>query len=331
MSKELNLTKEIAEQFLLFPDSVELEEFTAIEDTAAEILSRRKGPLRLCGLRELSESACRSLSKHQGRLTLILVERLSLNAAKLLINHKNLYFHACDQLLIQGMPSRPPGYFPDKEDFPIQVKLLGWLNSPFHSNVTPSKMELTPENAATLAKHFPTDQTMHLNGWFEKIDNCTLQKLVPYTGAIEIAADQLKENAYSVIPKLNASELSIDNSEFCYPEDFSENMANALLTFRNKLTIPDFLPLSDEIKTILKQHPSLSHWGSMEEPSIQVTCGTCGSTKSHRLAKNDHGEGYENVLNCIKHNSWQISPDHGYICPECSLFPEFVRLTPTNV
>ena len=43
MSKKKVLTKEIAEEFLEDEGSVNLEEFTAIEDEAAESLSKHKG------------------------------------------------------------------------------------------------------------------------------------------------------------------------------------------------------------------------------------------------------------------------------------------------
>jgi formylglycine-generating enzyme required for sulfatase activity len=50
MSDESLLTKEIAEQFLADPDSVNLSEFTAIEDAAAEMLLEHDGELSLDGL-----------------------------------------------------------------------------------------------------------------------------------------------------------------------------------------------------------------------------------------------------------------------------------------
>ncbi len=63
LSDEKVLTKEIAEQFLADVDS-DLGEFTAIENAAAESLSKNKGWLRLDGLTSLSDAAAESLSKH---------------------------------------------------------------------------------------------------------------------------------------------------------------------------------------------------------------------------------------------------------------------------
>ncbi len=53
------LTKEIAEQFLADEESVDLSEFTELDDEAAESLSKYKGSLSLWG--ELPESAAKIL------------------------------------------------------------------------------------------------------------------------------------------------------------------------------------------------------------------------------------------------------------------------------
>ena len=63
------LTKEIAEEFLV--DPMDLSEFTAIDDDAAESLSKYSGEyLYLKGLTSLSDAAAESLSKYEGFLNL---------------------------------------------------------------------------------------------------------------------------------------------------------------------------------------------------------------------------------------------------------------------
>ena len=64
MRDEKVLTREIAEEFLADADSVDLSEFTAIEDAAAESLSKYEGELNLRGLTELSDAAAGHLAKH---------------------------------------------------------------------------------------------------------------------------------------------------------------------------------------------------------------------------------------------------------------------------
>jgi hypothetical protein len=58
------LTKEIAEQFLADEDSVDLSEFTTIEDEAAEVLASSQNKLNLFGLLSLSDQAAEHLAKH---------------------------------------------------------------------------------------------------------------------------------------------------------------------------------------------------------------------------------------------------------------------------
>jgi len=74
MTEENILTKEIAEQFLEDEDSVDLEEFTSIEDDAAETLGegsasltanglfQERPRLSLDGLTSLSDAAAESLA-----------------------------------------------------------------------------------------------------------------------------------------------------------------------------------------------------------------------------------------------------------------------------
>ncbi|MFP6675386.1 MAG: SEL1-like repeat protein [Pirellulaceae bacterium] len=57
------LTKEIAEQFLEDDESVDLSEFAAIEDEAAESLSKHEGGLSLGGLTSLSDVAAEPVGR----------------------------------------------------------------------------------------------------------------------------------------------------------------------------------------------------------------------------------------------------------------------------
>ena len=89
MSDDVILTNVIAEQFLEDEDSVDLEEFTAMEDGAAERLSKHEGELKLNGLTSLSDAAAESLGKHEdGYLSLDGLTSLSDAAAESLGKHK---------------------------------------------------------------------------------------------------------------------------------------------------------------------------------------------------------------------------------------------------
>jgi len=72
------LTNEIAGRFLAVQLSVNLSEFTAIMDEAAESLSKSNGTwLRLNGLTSLSDESAESLGQHKGKLSLRGLKRLS--------------------------------------------------------------------------------------------------------------------------------------------------------------------------------------------------------------------------------------------------------------
>ena len=89
------LTKEIAEEALEAYVEPSLDEFTAIDDTAAEILSKFDDHLELNGLTSLSDAAAESLSKKEGPddepvLTLVL-DNLPPSAAKILLQHPSFW------------------------------------------------------------------------------------------------------------------------------------------------------------------------------------------------------------------------------------------------
>jgi len=103
------LTKEISEQFMAEEDEdyvmaededyVDLKEFTAIEDDAAESLGKHQGNLDLESLISLSDSAAESLSKHQGDLSLNALTSLSDGAAESLSKHEGgLYLSGLEAL-----------------------------------------------------------------------------------------------------------------------------------------------------------------------------------------------------------------------------------------
>jgi len=93
MSDEKVLTKEVAEEFLADTESVDLSEYTMIEDVAAESLSKHDGGLYLNGLTSLSDgpghiALAESLSKSEGFLNLEGLKKLSDAAAESLSKHE---------------------------------------------------------------------------------------------------------------------------------------------------------------------------------------------------------------------------------------------------
>lgn len=76
MSEKI-LTREIAEQFIADEDSVDLTEFTKIDEDAAEVLSNCSSDLFLDNLVEISDGVAKSFARHSGRLVFSEINELS--------------------------------------------------------------------------------------------------------------------------------------------------------------------------------------------------------------------------------------------------------------
>ncbi len=87
MSSHVRITKKIVNR-VLAGEELDLSEYTAIEDAAAESLSKHERELFLVGLTSLSDVAAKSLSKHKGDLWLNGLTSLSDAAAESFSNHK---------------------------------------------------------------------------------------------------------------------------------------------------------------------------------------------------------------------------------------------------
>ena len=85
------LTVEIAEQFLADNDSVRLQQFTSIEDAAAEALAKHKGALMLEGLTSISDAAAAALGNHDSNLNLGGLTSISDAQAEAFAKHQGGY------------------------------------------------------------------------------------------------------------------------------------------------------------------------------------------------------------------------------------------------
>ena len=128
MSDEEVLTKEIAEQFLADEDSVDLSEFTAIEDDAAEVLGAYKGDLYLNSLVALTDKSARSLGSHKGRLDLGGIASLNTNAIEHLVQHKgsiNLEsLQELDMVAAKAISTALSGWVLDNDQFSDEVRAI---------------------------------------------------------------------------------------------------------------------------------------------------------------------------------------------------------------
>jgi hypothetical protein len=86
----MTITKEIAAQFLKDPKSVDLSEFSSVEDAAAQSLAKFEGDLSLNGLKSLSAEAAICLASHKGNLSFEGLEILTDEAAAALSKHEGV-------------------------------------------------------------------------------------------------------------------------------------------------------------------------------------------------------------------------------------------------
>ena len=106
-SEDGRISIAVAEKFIQRKDSVYLEEFSSIDDAAAEILSKHEGWLGLEGLNELSDAAAESLAKHKNWLNLSGLKKLSDSVAESLSKHKGgLQFDGLSELSDEAFGSR---------------------------------------------------------------------------------------------------------------------------------------------------------------------------------------------------------------------------------
>jgi hypothetical protein len=97
MSTGKVLTKAIAEKFLKNKNSVDLSEFTSIDDNAAQALARHKGYLDLSSLTSLSDTAAHALAPHKGHIFLNGLQKLSANGASQLVKLPSVYLFRSKQ------------------------------------------------------------------------------------------------------------------------------------------------------------------------------------------------------------------------------------------
>ncbi len=138
MSDKKVLTKEIAEQFLEDEDSVDLSEFTAIEDDAAEVLAGCKSDLDLPSLAALTDTSARSLGDHKGYLNLGGIPCLSNTAISHLVKHNgDVSLEQLQELDVEGaklISTALSQFVLDEEQFSDEVQVLLNVHPEFRLN-----------------------------------------------------------------------------------------------------------------------------------------------------------------------------------------------------
>jgi hypothetical protein len=173
------LTKKIAKQLLSDKSVDEAGDFTSIEDSAAESLSKHKGEVCLSGLTELSDAAAKSFSKHKGMLWLGGLSELSDTAAESLSKHQGY-------LNLDGLTEL--GNAASLSNHQGGISLLGlieisdsaaeslskhqgdlWLNVGLWGTGPTKKTKLSEAAVKSLSKYQDAINGMDAEGWIESI------------------------------------------------------------------------------------------------------------------------------------------------------------------
>ena len=224
--KKATLTVAIAEQFLADENFVGLDEFTEIDEAAAESLSKHEGRLGLTGLTSLSDAAAESLSKHKGgRLSLNGLTSLSDAATESLSNHKG-------GLWLNGLTSLSDAAAESLSKHKYGLNLDGLTN-------------LSDEAAESLSKH---ERILTLNGLTSLSDAAT-ESLSKHKGGLWLdSLTSLSDAAAESLSK-HKGELWLNALT-----SLSDEAAESLSKHEGELSLDGLTSLSDEAAESLSRH-----------------------------------------------------------------------------
>ena len=221
MSEEKVLTKEIADEIIIKEkDSVflYLDEFTQIDDQAAEVLAKRQGVLSLSGLTELSDNAAESLSKHKDSLRLDGLTELSDAAAESLSKHKgSLSLDGLNELSDAAAESlaKNPNDLSLKGLTTLGNRAVEIFSNRYCADYFPEKIDkeikaMRGPITKEIAEQFLKDETPDLS-CFATIDDEASELLASYEG--DLCLDGLTELSDSGAESLSKHSgfMSIDN------------------------------------------------------------------------------------------------------------------------
>jgi hypothetical protein len=263
MSGERLLTREIAEQFLADEKSVSLSQFTAIEDHAAEVISKSECEDWLClerveqlsdaaaeslckfqgeclnlnGLETISDAAAASLSRFQGELWLNEIESLSDAAAESLGNHRG------GALTLEGLRSLSVAAAESLSEYQGQLVLCVCLNVGLGTN---SSGILTQEIAKKVLKK--NKGCLDLSDC-SSIEDEAANALCKFPHALwldglkslsDVAAEYLSKSAGPLLELGGLSRLS-------------DGVAESLSNYRGKLVLDGLEDLTDEAAKCLSK------------------------------------------------------------------------------
>jgi hypothetical protein len=128
--------------------------------------------------------------------------------------------------------------------------------------------------------------------------------------AITLRLDEVTVELAEVLSEFHAQTLGLDAL------GISDDAATVLLQCKSELNV-NLKPLTEDVRDILREVPSMSHWGRVTEPTITAACSLCGTIGSFTLEedwKRADGECYELSYKCLERNEWLGEP---VLCENC--------------
>jgi hypothetical protein len=272
------LSKKIAQRFLADFDSVDLSEFTSIESSAAEVLSKFGGILALNGLTSLADAAAQKLSHHEGQLELNGLTTLSDGAARRLVEYQG------NVLALDGLKK------------PSDAMLKGFLSSGSVTNLSLGGLSSLSESQLDILSQYQWN--LSLNG-LKTLSVRVAERLGKHKTGLELnGLKNLSDKAAEVLCKLELDQLILDGLT-----SLSDTLANNLSKHPGRLSLNGVTSLSDAAAKRLSKHKGwlslngltvlsssvaeslAQHWGNLDLAGLRSLTDNAakGLSKHHHV------------------------------------------------
>lgn len=349
---EGGLTKAIAQQFLNDEESVDLSEFSSLDEEAIRCLSGSDRHLNLDGIVHLSAASAKALAGYRGSISLGGLTTLSdaiaselaqsigdrnlgnithlpRHQADLFANNPRLTFDRLSS--IEGLPcecEQIPERFPAADEIPLCAALLGW--GTFRAmGVTGQPLRPGVDDLDSLAKNFPLHKPLFLAGWFVPFRPELLQHLAKFKGTLVISPDaleggELTEDYAKILRSFDAEAICFSfaaGGEVLF-RGMTPEVASELLNFKGHLRgDPSLIIFGRDGFDLLEQHWSVNadgRWTGLVEVGANAACRLCG--ENYVLCEREHA--FEEQLQCwsdaLIKQGWKRDSHFGWLCENCA-------------
>jgi len=232
------LARDLTEQFFAGQFYCNLNEYTDIEDGAAQVLSKFYCPICLDGLRKLTLSVAKRLATHQGDLSLNGISDLSEEAACALARHPG-------ELKLQGLKDIPVGVAKALASHEYSLYLNGLSN-------------LDAATASGLAAH--KGGCLALCG-IEKLSDEAAAAISEYKGELLLGMQSLPDKTAQILGNHEGT------LGLFFVESLSEKAAEHLANNQGDLLLDSLTSLSGPVATALSKHEGNLSLGGLSELS----------------------------------------------------------------